>query len=68
MDTNAVFDALFSAFPKARESASMRRKPKGTLEWKKKSSTEYVAWGPRGGLLRLRYSEVSNKITLTRVQ
>jgi hypothetical protein len=67
MDTNTVFDRLFKAFPKARESKSLNSsRPKGSLDWKRLANDAYVATGPRGGTITLKYNERSNKITISR--
>lgn len=64
MDINAVFDTLFKDHPKAKEGKTLGKKPSTTLSWVKADNKTYVATGPRGGTIRVRYNEKSNKITI----
>ena len=61
-----MFDKIYHSFPKAKEGRTLGARPKSTLSWRKETKKSYVAKGPRGGEIRIRYNERSNKVTISR--
>jgi len=67
MDINAVFDQIFTDFPRAREGNTLSTKrPNSVLSWRKVAKGTYHARGPKGGTHVIAYNERSNKITIVR--
>lgn len=64
-----ALDEILKLHPTAKESKSLTRsRPKGfaNLEFRPDPNGDFVAYGPNGGYMLLKYNARSNKITISR--